>query len=134
MIQPVTFAEDRSMAVPAGHIVRTGYVAVEHVTMACRDRMAPGDVKVAYELLLQMGGNQPWPSPRGHWEGERFVVVDGRHQYVASLMLGLTHMLVAWVEVQADAQPTAQPEEAQASKGVGIDPQEQTGPRVWARA
>lgn len=99
MIGPVAIAEDRSLAVPPGHVVRTGYVAVESVTLACRERMAPGDVKAAYERLLQLGGHQPWPSPRGHWEGERFVIVDGRHQYVASLMLGLTHVLVAWIEV-----------------------------------
>lgn len=100
-VLPVVIAEDRSMAVPPGHIVRTGYVPIEQVTMACRDRMTPGDVKGAYDRLLQLGGNQPHPSPRGHWEAGRFVVVDGRHQFVASLMLGFTHLLVAWVERDA---------------------------------
>lgn len=100
-VLPIAIAEDRSIAVPPGHIVRTGYVPVEQVTMACRERMTPGDVKGAYERLLQLGGHQPWPAPRGHWQGDRFVVVDGRHQFVASLMLGLTHMLVAWVEADA---------------------------------
>jgi len=104
-IEPVTFAEDRSMAVPPAHLVRTSYVAIEQVTMACRERMTPGDVKGAYEKLLQLNGAQPWPSPRGHWNGERFVIVDGRHQYIASLMLGLTHVLVAWVEDPRVVQP-----------------------------
>lgn len=97
-ISPVVIAEDRSIAVPPGHVVRTGYVAVEQVNLACRDRMTPGDVKAAYERLLQLGGHQPWPCPRGHWDADRFVIVDGRHQYIASLMLGLTHVLVGWVE------------------------------------
>lgn len=93
----IAIAEDRSLAVPPGHVVRTGYVAIDKVVLACRERMTPGDVKLAYERLLQLGGYQPHPSPNGRWDGDRFIVLDGRHQYVASLMLGLTHMLVAWV-------------------------------------
>lgn len=96
--EPIRLAEDRSMLVPPGCIVRTGYVAVEAVTLACRDRMAIGDVKIAFERLLQFGENQPWPCPRGEWSGERFTIVDGRHEYVASLMLGRSHILVAWIE------------------------------------
>jgi hypothetical protein len=86
------------MAVPPGHLVRTGYVAVEQVTLACRDRMTPGDVKLAYERLLQLGDHQPWPAPRGHWQDDRFVIADGRHQFVASLMLGKSHIFVAWID------------------------------------
>nr|WP_315051301.1 hypothetical protein [uncultured Brevundimonas sp.] len=97
-VTPVSQAADRSISVPPGHLVRTGYVAVGQVDMACRARMAVGDVKESYERLIQMGSHQPWPCPRGHWSGERFVVVDGRHQFVASLMLGLEYLLVAWVE------------------------------------
>ena len=94
----VRIAEDRTIAVPPGHFVRTGYVAVEDVRLACRDRMTPGDVKLAYDRLLQLGDHQPWPAPRGHWDGSRFVIIDGRHQFVASLMLGKTHVFVAWVD------------------------------------
>ncbi|HEX2020262.1 MAG TPA: hypothetical protein VGO17_15110 [Aurantimonas sp.] len=83
---------------PAGHVVRTGYVPVFDVILACRDRMAVGDVDRAYQKRLQLGSRQPWPCPRGHWQGNRFVIVDGRHEYVATLMLGLSHILVAWIE------------------------------------
>lgn len=96
--QPVMFAEDRSIAVPAGHVIRTGYVPINDVELACRDRMAIGDVKESFERQLQLGSSQRWPCPRGHWRGARFVVVDGRHQFVASLMLGLEQLLVAWLE------------------------------------
>ncbi len=95
---PVVIAEDRSLAVPPGRTIRTGYVAVEQVRLACRERMAVGDVDRAYQRRLQLGEHQPWPCPRGHWEGDRFVVVDGRHDFVAALMLGLSHVLVAWPE------------------------------------
>lgn len=97
MTLPVTLAADRSIAVPPGHIVKTGYVPIEHVSLACRDRMSIGDVKDAFERQLQLGDRQQWPPPRGHWDEERFVIVDGRHQFVASLMMGLSHIFVAWV-------------------------------------
>lgn len=97
--RPITLAEDRSIAVPPGHVIVTGYVPVENVVLACRERMAIGDVNVAYQRRLQLGANQPWPCPRGHWQGERFCIVDGRHEYVAALMLGHSHVLVAWLGV-----------------------------------
>jgi hypothetical protein len=75
----------------------TGYVRVDRVRLACRDRMALGDVAEKYNRRLQLGDSQPWPCPRGHWDGETFVIIDGRHDYVACLMLGLEYILVCWV-------------------------------------
>lgn len=98
MTDAVRLAEDRSMAVPQGASVRTGYVPIHSVVFACRDRMSVGDVDLAYRKRLQLGERQPWPCPRGHWDGDRFVLVDGRHEYVAALMLGFEALLVAWVE------------------------------------
>lgn len=93
---PILLAEDRSISVPPGHVVETDYVAVERVRMACRERMAIGDVERAYKRRLQLGEHQPWPCPRGYWEGSTFVIEDGRHEYIATLMLGHSHILVAW--------------------------------------
>lgn len=98
MAEPVSIALDRSMLVEPGRVVKTGYVDVFVCKLACRERMAVGDVAGAYQKLLQLGANSSWPCPRGHWEGERFVIVDGRHEYVAALMLGRSHLLVAWIE------------------------------------
>lgn len=95
---PVALAEDRSIAVPPGRLIRTGYVSVWDVRLACRERMAIGDVKGAFERRLQLGDHQPWPCPRGEWQGDEFVIIDGRHEYVAALMLGQDHILVAWPE------------------------------------
>ena len=99
---PIHLAEDRSLAVPPGRLIRTGYVAVEQIKLGCRARMAVGDVDRAYQRRLQLGDHQPWPCPRGEWEGDpaapgaRFVVHDGRHDVVAALMLGQDYVLVAW--------------------------------------
>jgi hypothetical protein len=98
MTRPVIVAEDRTLRVPAGALVRTGYVEVHRVRLACRDRMAIGDVEAAYRKRLQLGSDQPWPPPVGDWEDETFCIHDGRHEYVAALMLGCTHVLVAWIE------------------------------------
>lgn len=99
-MKPVPFyhAQDRSMVVPKGKIVRTGYVDVFNVRLACRDRMAVGDVAAAYQKRLQLGDAQLWPCPNGYWDGETFVLHDGRHEWLASVMLGNTHILVAWLD------------------------------------
>lgn len=99
---PLTSAEDRALRIPAGHIVRTGYVAVDRVVMANRTRMAVGDVDRAYQKRLQLGDAQSWPPPYGTWQGEQFCLLDGRHEYVATLMLGHRYLFVAWVEKGED--------------------------------
>lgn len=90
--------EDRGMAVPPGQIVRTAYVRIDQVSLACKARMAVGDVENAYRRRLGCAPAQPWPCPVGQWVGERFEIHDGRHEYVAALMLGCEHILVAWIE------------------------------------
>jgi hypothetical protein len=102
-MDPVLIAEDRSITVPPGALIRTGYVHVDQIKLACRARMAVGDVDRAYQRRLQLGANQPWPCPRGHWDGDRFVVVDGRHDVISALMLGLDYVLVAWLEDRPNA-------------------------------
>lgn len=98
MSSPISVPEDRSMRVPPGHVVRTGYVPVAVVRLACSERMAVGDVEAAYRRRLSIAPAQPWPPPVGTWERERFVIADGRHDFVAALMLGFETVLVAWLE------------------------------------
>ena len=98
MGEPVAIAADRSLLVPPGKTVRTGYVDVFRVRHACRERMAAGDVKQAYEKQLQLGDNASWPPPRGHWDGDTFVIVDGRHEHIAAMMVGRSHLFVAWLD------------------------------------
>lgn len=96
---PVSVAEDRSLQVPAGAIVRTGYVSIDRISHASRERMTPEGVERAYRRRLSLGSSQPWPPPVGQWaEDGRFVVYDGRHEHLASWMLGYSEILVAWVE------------------------------------
>ena len=99
MSAPVTQAIDRSMRVERGHIVKTAWVSADRVRLACRERMAVGDVERAYQRALGLGDCASWPPPVGYWDcnGDRFVLTDGRHEFIARLMLGQRTILVAWV-------------------------------------
>lgn len=97
MTNAVLLAADRTLRVPRGATVRTGYVDVFRVRLDCRDRMAVGDVAEKYRELLQLGDGCRWPCPVGYWEGDTFHVTDGRHEWVAAVMLGREQILVAWV-------------------------------------
>lgn len=97
-MQAAAFAADRSLLVPPGATIKTARVSVWKCRLANRERMAVGDVGAAFQKLLQLGDNSLWPCPNGHWEGDEFVIHDGRHEYVASVMLGRADILVAWLE------------------------------------
>lgn len=93
-----SFAVDRSLRVPAGSVIVSGYVDVWKCRLANRERMAPEAVAAAWQKLLQLGADSLHPCPNGHWDGDEFVIHDGRHEYVAAVMLGREQILVAWVD------------------------------------
>jgi hypothetical protein len=96
-----TYAVDRTLRVEPGQRVCTEYVDVFKCRLACRERMAVGGVGLAYQKSLQLAPAQQWLPPVGAWDGDNFIIHDGRHQWVAAVMLGYTHILVAWV-IDAD--------------------------------
>lgn len=93
---------DRALRVQPGWTVETGYVDVFRIRMACRDRMAVGDVGAAYHKALQLGNDEQFPCPTGEWDGDTFVLQDGRHHWISCLMLGKSHMLVSWLAPPRD--------------------------------
>jgi hypothetical protein len=67
-------------------------------TRAPATQLLPAEVERAYRRQLELGDGQPWPPPTGYWRADRrFVLTDGRNRYVACLMLGVEHVLVAWL-------------------------------------
>ena len=87
--------------VAAGQTVSTGYVPIHDVVCEASfgHQLYPGEVERAYRRQLELGSDQSWPPPTGYWRTDRrFVLTDGRHRYVASLMLGMEFLLVAWLE------------------------------------
>lgn len=102
--------EDRSLNVRPTQIVRTAWVAIDICKLGNRAQMSPEAVEKKFRMLLSMGDCAHWPPIVGHWEDDRFVVCDGRHEYLASLMLGRDRLFVAWLEeVQAGESDGAEP-------------------------
>lgn len=100
-----TSVEWAGPAVPAGHVVRTGYVPIRDVVCHAPygHQLLPAEVERAYRRQLELGDQQPWPPPTGYWTPDhRFVLTDGRNRFVASLMLGIEHLLVAWLVPSGD--------------------------------
>jgi hypothetical protein len=97
-MRKIAFYGDKTLAVPQGEVVVTGYVPIEKVRLACRDVMGIGDVREKYELVKQNAPSSLWPPPIGHWDGDYFVIEDGRHHKIAYEMNGYSHILVAWLE------------------------------------
>ena len=65
--------------------------------------MSPEAVEKKYRRLLSLGECAPWPPIVGHWEEGRFVVCDGRHDYLAALMIGRDKLFVCWLEATPEA-------------------------------
>ena len=95
--------EDREIQVSPGDTVRTAWVDIDQCYIVNRSRMSPEAVEKKYRKLLQAGDSAFFPPPNGRWEGSRFAVLDGRHEYIAALMLGRDKVLVAWVEKSGSA-------------------------------
>lgn len=100
--------EDRSMRVPPGHIVCTRHIPIFSVRLACRERMAVGDVAAAFQKSLQLGHFEPFPCPVGHWGGNDFVIVDGRTNgpKIAIPNLDGSRCVCAGCRFQAALEPT----------------------------
>ena len=94
----VSTQEDRSLAVRPGQLVRTAWINIDEARLGCRVTMSPEAVEKKFRRLLCLGDCAPWPPIVGHWEAGRFVVCDGRHDYLAALMIGRARLFVCWLE------------------------------------
>lgn len=99
----VMVAEDRSMCVPPNQVVRTAWVDIDLCRLSFRLPMSPEAVEKKYRRLFNLGECAPWPPIVGHWEDGRFVVCDGRHDYLAALMIGRDKLFVCWLEPTPEA-------------------------------
>lgn len=93
----VKFAIDRSICVQPEQKVVTDWIDIDLCCLGSRTRMSPEAVTEKYRILLQHNEAAIWPPIVGHWENNRFIVDDGRHEYLAWLMLGRKKIFVAWL-------------------------------------
>ncbi len=101
---PNTLTEWAGQSVPAGHVVEAGYVPIHDVIClaTAQHQLYPAEVERVYRRQLELGDSQGWPPPTGYWRSDgRFVLTDGRNRYTAALMLGVQHLLVAWLRPPA---------------------------------
>lgn len=89
---------DRTIQVPVGKVVRTGYVETHKVRLDNTTPVAIGDVQEKYEVVKQNSPNAVFPAPMGEWRGDEFWIEDGRHTYFAYLLNGYTNILVMWLD------------------------------------
>ena len=89
------------MCIQPHQVVRTAWVDIDVCKLGCRTLMSPEAVEKKFRRLLNLGDAAPWPPVVGHWEGERFFVDDGRHDYLAALMIGREKLFVCWLECVA---------------------------------
>jgi hypothetical protein len=94
---PIAVFEDRSISVGPNQHVMTAWVHIDKCKLGCRVQMSPEAVEKKFRKLLNMGECAAFPPIVGHWENGRFVVDDGRHEYLASLMLGREKVFVGWL-------------------------------------
>ena len=94
----VLVPEDRSMCVQPYQVVQTAWLDIDLCRLGFRLPMSPEAVEKKFRRLLNLGDCAPWPPIVGHWEGERFLVDDGRHDYLAALMLGRERLFVCWLQ------------------------------------
>jgi len=67
--------------------------------------MSPEAVIEKYRRFLNLGPDSAWPPAVGEWRGDRFVIIDGRHEYLAALMIGRAELFVCWVEERLPPSP-----------------------------
>ena len=88
------------MCVRPDQTISTAWIDIDLCVLGCRVPMAPEAVAVAekWRRLLCLGDCAPYPTVIGHWRGDgRFVVCDGRHEFMAALMRGRERMFVSWL-------------------------------------
>lgn len=101
---PITVALDRTLRVRPGQLVKTGRVPCHRVRLANARMMGVGDVAEAFRRRVNHHPDDRFPPPVGYWETDEadgartFVILDGRHEYVAALLVGAREILVAWLE------------------------------------
>jgi hypothetical protein len=109
----VAVPEDRSMCVQLYQVVRTAWVDIDLCRLSFRMPMSPEAVEKKFRRLLSLGDCAPWPPVVGHCEDGRFFVCDGRHDYLAALMIGRTKLFVCWLETVPEPLPNVpEPEPA----------------------
>jgi hypothetical protein len=86
------------MHIPKGHILKSAYIPIEDIVFTCDVPMGVEGVRDKINQWLSHKEGQSYPLPVGEWKDGKLHLWDGRHRYIAALMLARKSMLIAWVE------------------------------------
>lgn len=86
--------------VPPGHIIRYGYVRFRDVDLQDFGGMYPEALLRWLARYRDIGDSrhQFVDCPFGRWDGDRFVIENGRHRFFAAIFQGYESVLVRWLE------------------------------------
>jgi hypothetical protein len=87
------------ITVPPGKVMRYGYAPHGRIRFESYGGQQWDAVMRHANAIADLGGGmQPADCPTGWWEGDMFVISDGRHRYLALVGLGYRSLLVRWLE------------------------------------
>lgn len=87
------------IVVPAAHVLRYGYAPHGRIRFAEYGGQQWDAVVRHANQIADLGNSaQPADCPFGYWDGDTFVIQDGRHRYLALVGLGFQQILVRWLE------------------------------------
>jgi len=85
--------------VPKGHVLQYGYAKHGKIRFQQYGGQQWEAVRKHAAFLSDYGdnGSQPADCPFGYWDGDIFVIQDGRHRYLALVGCGFRDLLVRWL-------------------------------------
>jgi len=83
------------MITPTGQLLVTAYVPLADIVFQNDVPMSCLEVQRKVDEYVRIGPNHPEPL-MVEWRGDRPHLLDGRHRYIAALMLGRRVALVGW--------------------------------------
>lgn len=91
------------IVVPKGQVLRYGYARHGRIRFANYGGQQWDAVLRHAGTIADLGqGAQPADCPTGRWDGDTFVIEDGRHRYLALVGLGFRDILVRWLEPERE--------------------------------
>lgn len=88
--------------VPGNSILKYGYAKHGKIRFSHYGGVYLPAIQDYITKFRDWAGDQPMECSSGYWDGDTFVIENGRHRYIALLILGHQEFLVRWYEQRND--------------------------------
>lgn len=82
--------------IPAGYLPVYEYVPLDRIRVASPGQLHLPTIEEKHKAVVNSGGAQLHVAPFGDWEGDTFVVRDGRHALEALRIAGFSQHILVW--------------------------------------